>query len=173
MGEDRFVEVVQLGSWLDAELLDEDLARVAIGLQRIGLAAAAVQREHQLRVQPLAPRMLRPELSELGDQLAVASHRKVGLDAHLQRRQALLLKPRDLGRRERRGSDLGERRPAPQLQRRTQRRGSVVATSGRERLAAVSDQTLEALSVELAGAHAQPVAGRRSYQHLRVVERLS
>ena len=58
VGEDRLVEVMQLGSRLDPELLDEDLARVAVGLQRVGLAAAAVQREHQLRVQPLAPRML-------------------------------------------------------------------------------------------------------------------
>ena len=58
MGEDRLVEVVQLGARLDPELLDEDLAGVAVGLQRVGLAAAAVQREHQLRVQPLAPRVL-------------------------------------------------------------------------------------------------------------------
>ena len=52
------MEVVQLGAWLDPELLDEDLAGVAVGLQRVGLAAAAVQREHQLRVQPLTPRVL-------------------------------------------------------------------------------------------------------------------
>ena len=58
VGEDRLVEVMELGARLDPELLDEDLAGVAVGLQRVGLAAAAIQREHQLRVQPLAPRVL-------------------------------------------------------------------------------------------------------------------
>ena len=49
VGEDRVVEVVELGARFDPELLDEDLAGVAVGLQRVGLAAAAVEREHQLR----------------------------------------------------------------------------------------------------------------------------
>ena len=57
MGEDRLVEVMELGAWLDPELLDEHLARVPVGLQGVGLAAAAIQREHQLRVQALAPRV--------------------------------------------------------------------------------------------------------------------
>ena len=115
--EDRLVEVVQLGARLDPELLDEHLAGVAVGLQRVGLAAAAIQREHQLRVQPLAPRMLARELLELGDQLGVAPGGEVGLHAHLQRRQALLLQARDLGRRERRRRELRQRRPTPQRQR--------------------------------------------------------
>ena len=42
VGEDRLVELVQLGAWLDPELLDEHLARAPIGLQRVGLAAAAI-----------------------------------------------------------------------------------------------------------------------------------
>ena len=134
MGEDRLVELVQLGAGLDPELLDEHLARVAVGLQRVGLAAAAVQREHQLRVQPLAPRVLAGELLELADQLGVAPGGQVGLDAHLHGREALLLQPRDLGRRERRRGELGQRRPAPQLQRLAQLRGRVLAASGRQRL---------------------------------------
>ena len=62
----------------------------------------------------------------------------------------LLLQARDLGRRERRRSELGERRPSPQLQRRAQLRGRVFAASGRQRPAAVGDLALEALGVELA-----------------------
>jgi hypothetical protein len=50
VAEDRFVEIVEVRSWLDPELLDEDVAGVAVGLKRVGLAAAAIQREHQLRV---------------------------------------------------------------------------------------------------------------------------
>ena len=103
---------------LDPELLDEDLARVAVGLQRVGLAAAAIQREHQLRVQALAPRVHARELLKLRDQLGVAPVGQVGLDAQLQRGHALLLEPGDLGRRERqparpRRAAVHARAPAP------------------------------------------------------------
>jgi hypothetical protein len=36
---------MQLGARLDPELLDKDLARVAVSLERVGLATAAVERE--------------------------------------------------------------------------------------------------------------------------------
>ena len=151
VGEDRLVELVELGARLDPELLDEHLAGVAVGLQRVGLAAAAVEREHQLRVQPLAPRVLAGELLELADELGVTPGGEVGLDAHLHGREVLLFQARDLSRRERRRGELGERRPAPQLQRLAQLRGGVLAASGRQRPAAVGDLALEALGVELAG----------------------
>ena len=44
---------------LDADLLDERRARVAVGLERLGLPAGSVQREHALRVQALAQRLRR------------------------------------------------------------------------------------------------------------------
>jgi hypothetical protein len=94
VGQDGFVEVVEVGAWLDPELLDEHLAGVAVGLERVCLAAAATQREHQLRVQPLTPRVLAGELLELTDQLSVAPDDEVGLDAQLEGREVLLLTPR-------------------------------------------------------------------------------
>ena len=127
------MEVMELGARLDPELLDEHLARVAVGLQRVGLAAAAIQREHQLRVQPLAPRVLAGELLKLADQFGVAPGGEVGLDAHLHGREVLLLQARDLSRRERRGGELGQRRPPPQPQRLAQLRGRILAASGRQR----------------------------------------
>ena len=98
---------------------------------------------------------------------------QVGVDAHLKRREVLLLQARDLRRRERRGGELGERRSAPQLQRLAQLRGRVLRASGRQRVAAVGDLAFEALGVELAGAYAEAVAGRRGDQHVGVVERLA
>ena len=56
--------------------LDQDRARVAVGLERLGLAARAVQREHPLRVQPLAQRVLGDERVELADHLAVPAGRR-------------------------------------------------------------------------------------------------
>ena len=161
---------MQLGARLDPELFDEHLAGVAVGLQRVGLAAAAIQREHQLRVQPLAPRMPGREPLELADQLSVTPGGEIGLDAHLHGREVLLLQAGDLSRRERRGGELRQRRPPPQLQRLAQPRGRVLAASGRQRLAAIGDLVLEALGVELAGTHPQAVASRRGDEHVRIAQ---
>ena len=72
VSENCLLEVVELGAGLDPELVDEDVAGVAVGLERVGLAAAAIQGEHQVRVQPLAPRVLGRELLKLTDQFGVA-----------------------------------------------------------------------------------------------------
>ena len=95
------MQLPQLGSRLDPERLDEHRARLPKGLQRVGLATGAVEREHQLAVQALAQRMLDDQTLELRHQLAVPAGAEIGLHASLQRRQPLLLQPRDLRRRER------------------------------------------------------------------------
>ncbi len=73
----------------------------AVGLERLRLAAAAVQGEHQLAVQVLAERLLRHGGLELGDQIRVPAERELGLDARLECRPAPLLEAGDLGLRER------------------------------------------------------------------------
>ena len=138
---------LELGTWLDPELLHEDLARMTVGLQSVGLTAAAIQREHQLRVHPFAPRVLARESLELADQFPVTPGGEVSLDPHLDGRKVLLLHSRDLGRRERRGGQLGQRRAAPKLKRLAQCRRSVVRAARRQRFAALADQALEVLDV--------------------------
>ena len=61
---------------------------VPVGRERLGLPAAAVKREHQLRAEALAQRMLGDERLELADHLGVTTEREVGLDALLERCQA-------------------------------------------------------------------------------------
>ena len=89
----------------------------AVGGERVGLPAAAVQRQHPLRVQPLAQRLGGDERLELADHLAVPALVEVVLDRELERRQPQLLQPPDLGARERLVGDVVERRAAPQRQR--------------------------------------------------------
>jgi hypothetical protein len=173
VGEHGLMEVVQFASGLDPQLLDQHLAGVAVGLQRVGLAAAAIQGEHQLGVKALPPGMPTREVLELGNQLGVPPGGEVGLDAHLQGGHMLLLQTRDLGRRERQRSKLRERRATPQVQRLTQHGGGPFDASSRERLAACRDQALEALGVKLAGTHPQPIARRRRHKHVGVTERLA
>src|SRR5439155_19913227 len=98
----------------DADLVDEDGSRLTERRERLGLAPAAVQREHPLRVQALAQRLLLDECVQLADQLAVAPGREVLLDRQFQRGQAQRLQPADLGSGERLAGELLERRPTPQ-----------------------------------------------------------
>ena len=58
MSEHRTVQRGEFLARLDPEAVDEHLARLPVGGQRVGLAPAAVQREHQLRMQALAQRVL-------------------------------------------------------------------------------------------------------------------
>ncbi len=86
-------------SWpgLDPELGDEGGAQVLEHAQGLGLATRAVERQHALRPQALAHRMLARQRLQLADQRLVAAqgHRRV--DARLDRRQQQLLEAARLG----------------------------------------------------------------------------
>jgi hypothetical protein len=115
-----------------------------VGLERVGLPAAAVQRQHPLRVQLLAQRLLCNQRFELADDLAMAAGGEVALDRQLERGEPQLLEPTDLGRGERLTGHVIQRRPVPQRQR---------FARGRLR-----DEPLEASGIDVAGAEAQLVA---------------
>ena len=58
---------------IDPELLVESLACALVRLERLGLPARPVQREHQLAVKPLPQGMLSDEALELRDEARVAA----------------------------------------------------------------------------------------------------
>ena len=131
-------------------------ARRPVGLERLRLAARAVQREHQLAAQPLAQRVLGDERLELADELGVPPQREVGVDPGLQRGEAQLVQPRD--RRPRANgssarSASGGPRHSASASRRARRRARPAASAARPR-----DELLEAVEVELARLDAQQVA---------------
>jgi hypothetical protein len=144
------VQAPQLGPRLEAHLLDQHRPRLAVGLQRVGLAAGAVQREHPLRVQALLERMRGDEPLELGDRLAVASGRERRVDRQLARPQPELLEAADLRAGERLVGEVAQRLAAPQLER-VMRGGGAVAGG-------LLDEPLEADRVDGVGADAQLVA---------------
>ena len=57
VGQDRLVQVLQCFPGVDAELSGEQVAGAPVGGERLGLPAAAIQRQHELAVQPLPQRM--------------------------------------------------------------------------------------------------------------------
>ena len=92
----ELLQLTQRGCWFEAELFVEDHPRLAVGLERLSLTAAAVQGQHQLATHPFAERMLGHERLELADKRRVRSAGQVRVDAVLEQRQPQLLEPADL-----------------------------------------------------------------------------
>ena len=115
--EDRAVQGLELRPWFDPELLDECPARIVIGRERLGLAAAPVEREHQLTPEPLAQRLRADERLELRDELGVRPKLEIGGNPLLEHAQAQVLEPLDLRLRERLQLEIGERRTSPEPER--------------------------------------------------------
>ena len=173
LAQDRLLALAQLGPRLEAYLLDERAPRRGVGLERLGLAPAAIEREHEVGGEPLAQRVVIDELLELADDLGMAAGFEVRFDAQLERRDPLLVQARDLGGGEGLGRELGERLAAPQCQRHAQDRGGLLGLAVGHRPAGLLDELLEALGVELAIAHAQRVAGLGRREDVRIAERLA
>ncbi len=111
--EDRALELAQVLARLDPELADQGGAGVAIGLQRIGLTARPVQRDHQLAAEALAVRVLGDQRVEPADRLLVSAQRQLGLDQPLERRDAQIGEASGVGGDERLMCDVGQRLAAP------------------------------------------------------------
>jgi hypothetical protein len=77
--------VLQWLAGVDAELPREQVADLAVGGERVGLAAAPVQRQHELAVRPLPQRVLGGQLFQLGGERVVPAKRKISVDPGLQR----------------------------------------------------------------------------------------
>ena len=131
-----------------------------VDLEPFCLAAAAVEREHQLGAEALAVRVLGDQRLELGDEREVAAERQLGVDPLLDGREPELLEPLRLDLREPLELEIPERPSVPEGFRGAQglRRGSGIA--GRERLPPVRGEPLEALEVELSRLDPQQVAAR-------------
>ena len=140
LGENGLVQLTQLGSRLEPELLDQQLARAPVDLERLGLAATAVERQHQLALKPLAQRFLHDRRLQLADQVVVSANGKLRLDPSLESNQPPLLEPSGLGLDEGLVGHIGKRRPAPQPERLPKRgRGPLRIPPSRARPRASSD----------------------------------
>jgi hypothetical protein len=146
LGEDLLLESAQPGPGLDPDLLDQGLARLAVGVEGLGLAPRAIEGEHALGVKALAQRLLGDERLEPCDRLGVAPGGELGVDRQFERPHAKLLEATDLRPGERLGGDVGEWGAAPELE-----RGTGETVRGTRWLAGgLLDQLLEAQRVDRA-----------------------
>ena len=86
--QDGCVQAPQRFAGIDAELTGEQVAGTPVGGQRLGLPPAAIQRQHQLAVQPLPQRILGGQLFQLAGEGVVPAKRQISIDPRLQRRRA-------------------------------------------------------------------------------------
>ena len=117
MLEDHPLEIPQLGARSQPQLVAQQRACLAVDSERLGLAAGAIQREHQLRAQSLLERGQRGQSLQLDDHLGGVAERQLGVDALHLGEQAELLQAPDLALHPIDCPQVGERRPAPQAER--------------------------------------------------------
>lgn len=169
LAKDRLLELLQGRAGLDAQLVDEQTARVPIDLERLGLSTGTVERSHQRRAKPLTQRVRVNEHFELRDEPGVSAQREVGVDAPLEGVHPELFEAEDLGLRERRVRQVCKRRSSPQAER--------VAEQSRCQLGRgllrLLYQPLEAEQVEFVWAHTDHVAGVLREDRVARSERLA
>ena len=116
MREDRLLEPPQLRAGLERQLLREHTPRLVEGLEGVGLAAAAVEREHQLSPEPLAEGVLVERRANRGDDLAMLSQRERRLELLFERVDSKRLEPPRLRAEPGSVGEPVQRRAAPELQ---------------------------------------------------------
>ena len=134
--------------------VDQRLIRAAVGLERLGLAPAAIEREHLLAAQPLAQRMLARRAPRARDHLGIRPQARSASIRSLSTRAA---DPRAARSRAARSArrDVRQRRATPQRQRLAQSRRRLPRLAGGELRPPARTSALEAVGVERA-------RGRRS-----------
>ena len=119
LSEDRLLELLEAWGSARSRARRGACARRSVRLEGFGLATRAIEREHQLRAERLAQRVLGDEGLQLPHELGRAAGREVGLDPLLDRRDVLLLEPGGLERE----LAVAERIAAPETQRLAQQLG--------------------------------------------------
>jgi hypothetical protein len=114
--EDGSFELAKLAAGLQAEVFGQPGTSSLERCQRVRLASAAVEGNHELGVEPLSVGVESDGAFELRNDLAVLAEDEPCLCQALERGQAVALQPAPRHRRERRILDVSESRPAPQRQ---------------------------------------------------------
>ena len=131
-GQDRLVQRPQGWARLDTQLLDQHLAALAEDGNRLGLAVAAEERQHQLAAKWLSGRVPTDQARELRHQLIVAAAPQIHVNPVLQDGQVQLVEPGRLAGEQVAG-DAGQGRTTPQRQRRAQHLGGLVQPAPSDR----------------------------------------
>ena len=108
------LETLELGARVEAELLSEQATTLAVDIERVGLSAAPIEREHELSAQSLPQGVGVDQRAQRRDELGMATERQQRLVAVLDRCQTELVEPLDLPLGELVEGELGEHGATPE-----------------------------------------------------------
>src|SRR5205085_8263714 len=145
VGQDEPLESLELRARVETELVGEQPARRAVQLERVGLPTGAVEGEHEQGAKPFLERVRGYERLQLADELGVPPEIEIDLRPVEQSREARRVQPLGLAGGEALEAKVGERRPAPELERLAQALGLDRRLLGRPGLA---DEAIELERVE-------------------------
>ena len=116
VAEDGVLHRLEFRSWLHAELAVEHLSSLAIDIERLGLSARSIERQHQAGLECLAQGHLRDEAPQVRHELEVPARGQLGIDSQLERERSALFEAGAL-RSGASGREVVQRGTAPQVQR--------------------------------------------------------
>ena len=158
MGEDRLLQPGELWGGVDPELVGE---RRSVGLERperLGLATAAVQGEHQQRPRAFPQRVAADQELALADDLVVPVQREQRFDPRLRREEPQVLQPNRRRTSPILVSDPVVRRSAPPRQGGVEHAERLGRIASVQQLATHRALLFEPRRVELVGLEAEQVA---------------
>ena len=117
MAHDRRLQLAQRCAGLEPELLDEQLAPSAIDVERLGLTAGSVEREHQQAAGAFAQRLAGHQLLQICQRLYVSAALQPAIGELLARHEHQLLQAGDLRPQRPLVGEVGQHRAAPERQR--------------------------------------------------------
>ena len=162
------MQVAQFWPGFDAKLADQQLAGPVVGRQGLGRAAAPVQGQHELCVEPLAEWLLGGEGLQLEDQVGMPGRDSGRHRPAIQRLQAQLLQARPGVAPQHVRRDIGQRFAPPQRQRLGEDPGRLRPVGHLHRFGALPGQAAEPEQVRLVLADPEQIArdpGLRSACH--------
>jgi hypothetical protein len=113
VAEDGRLEISERLTGLKPELLVESAADPPVDIERLRVAAGAVERQHQLRVNALLVWMSSREHLQLAHELGMTTERQLDVEQLDPARKMLLAEPLEVVLRRPLEHDVPERRPAP------------------------------------------------------------
>src|SRR6516164_7153571 len=139
---------LQLLARLQTKLLTEEPARAAVGGERIGLALAAEEGQHELAPEALAEWVLGDQALQLRGKLSMPAKGEFSIDPLFQTGKAELVQALGLQRKHAAIGHAGQRRPAPQPKRGPQPVSGKPGGAAGKRITAFAQEQIETPGIQ-------------------------
>ena len=150
----------QFSSRINPQFAVEDLARLLVHVEGLGLPSRTVERQHQARVEDLAQRHFANEPSKVGDELQMTTTGELGIDPPFEGDGPKFVEPCTVSSSRVGSCEIRERGAAPQGERDRQGIGGGLRIANGECSGRLGKEGLEAPEIDVAFLGAQPVAVR-------------